>query len=165
MKVYTKTGDKGTTALLTGERVDKDSLRVETYGTVDEISSALGLARASCTKADVCETIFSLQKLLMLLMAELASVDNENKYITIEQVQLLEETIDKFDEQLPPLKQFIIPGDNASSAALDLARTITRRAERQAIRLSRQEPINEHLMIALNRLSDLCFVLARVETQ
>jgi cob(I)alamin adenosyltransferase len=163
MKVYTKTGDKGTTGLLTGERIDKDSLRVEAYGTLDEINSALGLARVWCTKGDVQEMIYKSQKVLMMMMAELASVNGSTSYITQEHSGQFEEFIDQLDAKLPPLKEFIIPGGNAGAAALDLARTVTRRAERQVIRLSRQEKVDEYVLITLNRLSDLCFMLARME--
>jgi len=163
MKVYTKTGDKGTTGLLTGERIDKDSLRVEAYGTIDEISSALGLARVWCTKVDVKDIIYSAQKTLMMIMADLASIHSSTHYISEEHSRQFEQSIDALDAQLPPLQAFIIPGGNAGAAALDLARTVTRRAERQVLRLSRQEEVNQHVLITLNRLSDLCFMLARVE--
>jgi cob(I)alamin adenosyltransferase len=163
MKVYTKTGDKGTTGLLTGERIEKDSLRVETYGTIDEINSALGLARVWCAKPDNKEIIYNLQKVLMLIMAELASTTMDVHYIKEEHVTKFENLIDTINDQLPPLTEFIIPGGNAGSASLDLARTVTRRAERQVIKLSRQEVINEQVLIVLNRLSDLCFMLARSE--
>jgi cob(I)alamin adenosyltransferase len=163
MKVYTKTGDKGTTGLLTGERIDKDSLRVEAYGTVDEINSALGLARVSCSKSSSKDIIFSVQKTLMLVMAELASINAGTHYINEEHVKQLEQFIDTIDAQLPPLNEFIIPGGNAGAAALDLARTTTRRGERQVIRLSKQEIVSEKVLVLLNRLSDLCFMLARVE--
>ena len=163
MKVYTKTGDKGTTGLLTGERIEKDSVRVEAYGTIDEINSALGLARVWCTKTDVKDIIYSAQKTLMMIMADLASIHSDTHYISEENSRQLEQLIDKLDAQLPPLQAFIIPGGNAGAAALDLARTVTRRAERQVLRLSRQEEVNKHILITLNRLSDLCFMLARVE--
>lgn len=165
-KVYTKTGDKGTTGLLTGERIKKTSARVEAYGTVDEISSALGLARANSVKSEVKETVYKLQKLLMLIMADLASSGSANHYITADHVTTLEQIIDEFDAKLPPLHSFVIPGDTPGAAALDLARTITRRAERQSLRVQEQgEAINEHLLICLNRLSDLCFVLSRYESE
>lgn len=164
MKVYTKTGDQGKTGLLTGERVDKDSLRVEAYGSVDEITSVLGLARATCRNGQVCETVLELQKLLMLVMADLAST-GETIYVTAEKIVQLEERIDGFDEQLPPLAHFIIPGETSGAAALDLARTTTRRAERNVLRLAKEEPVNTSVVIALNRLSDLCFVLSRVEAE
>lgn len=165
MKVYTKTGDKGTTSLLSGERVDKDCLRVEAYGTVDEVTSALGLARATCSKAEVREIVFKVQKLLMALMAELATKGSSGKYITTDHITILEQTIDSFEEKLPPLNEFIIPGDTAGAAALDIARTTTRRAERQVLRLSKEELVDEAVLIVLNRISDLCFVLARIERE
>lgn len=165
MKVYTKTGDKGTTSLLTGERVDKDSQRVEAYGTVDEITSVLGLARALCKRPEVTETILKLQQLLMMVMAQLASKGNTASYITSNHVDLLERSIDSFEEKLPPLKEFLIPGDTPGAAALDMARTITRRAERQVLRLAKSEPVDDAVIITLNRLSDLCFVLMRFERQ
>lgn len=163
MKVYTKTGDEGTTGLLTGERIEKDSLRVEAYGTIDEVNSALGLARTWCTNADVKDVIYHGQKTLAMMMADLASLHSDVHYITQEHIRQFEQYIDQFDAQLPPLTEFIIPGGNAGSAALDLARTVTRRAERQVLRLSRQEAVNEQILISLNRLSDLCFMMARVE--
>lgn len=162
MKVYTKTGDKGQTGLYTGERVDKDSVRVEAYGMVDEADSALGMARAIAVNPEVKTTIYDLQKLLWSLMADIASVGAEPR-VTGKEVQQLEALIDKFDAQLPPLTSFLVPGDTASSAALDIARTVTRRAERQLWRLSRQEELAGEGLVFLNRLSDLCFVLARVE--
>lgn len=163
MKVYTKTGDKGTTGLYTGERIAKDSLRVEAYGTVDEITSVLGLARSQCQNSSVVSTIYAVQKLLMSAMAQLASLGSECHYITDEHIKLLEQTIDDFDAKLPPLKEFLIPGDSIGSACLDQARTVTRRAERQVLRLSHEETVDESLLVFLNRLSDLCFVLSRME--
>lgn len=172
MKIYTKTGDKGTTGLLTGERVKKSSLQVEAYGTVDEINSALGLARASAIKVDVRETILKLQKMLTLLMAELASSQNDgkNRYITKEHVTELENLIDRFDQKLKPLQGFILPGSNMSSTFLDLARTIARRAERQVLRFlesvcGNNAAEDNNILIVLNRLSDLCFVLSRFECE
>lgn len=162
MKIYTKTGDQGETGLYTGERVFKDSLRVEAYGTVDEINSVLGMARSLATIEDVKTTIYELQKLLWGLMADIASIDDASR-ITSKQVTLLENMIDQFNSTLPPLNSFIIPGDTRGSAALDMARTVTRRAERQLWRLSRVEEISGDGLVFLNRLSDLCFVLARVE--
>jgi len=163
MKVYTKTGDKGTTGLLTGERIAKDSLRVEAYGTIDEVNSTLGLSRVWCIKTDVQDIIYSTQKVLMLIMADLASLHSETPYISEEHSRQFEQFIDKLDAQLPALQAFIIPGGNAGAAALDLARTVTRRAERQVLKLSKEEHVNEHVLITLNRLSDLCFMLARME--
>ena len=163
--VYTRTGDKGTTGLYTGERVPKQSLRVEAYGTVDEITSALGLARANATREDVKETIFNVQKLLMSIMADVASLNLPEPYIKEGNVKLFESTIDKFDAMLQPLNHFIIPGDTVASAALDIARTTTRRAERGLLRLAETEPVNNNVLICLNRLSVLCFILGRVESE
>lgn len=165
MKVYTKTGDKGTTALLSGERVNKDSLRVEAYGAVDEVTSALGLARALACHQAVKDSILNVQKNLMMLMADVASTSEEHRYVTAASVQALEAEIDRFDAQLTPLTHFIIPGDTPAAAALDVARTTVRRAERALLRLSRQEAVNQQALIALNRLSDLCFMMARVEAE
>lgn len=165
MKVYTKTGDKGTTSLLSGERVEKDTLRVDAYGTVDELDSVLGMARAFVKREDVRETIYSLQKLLGMLMADVASLKLEQPYITTEHVNILEQTIDKFDALLQPLTKFLVPGDTQGAAMLDLARTVTRRAERRLIALSKQEAINHNVLVCLNRISDLCFILARVEVE
>ena len=139
--VYTRTGDKGTTGLYTGERVSKCSTRVESYGNLDEITSA------------------------MSMMADVASLNLPQPYITEEHVKLFESTIDKFDAMLQPLSHFIIPGDSPGAGALDIARTTTRRAERQLLRLNETEPVNPQLLICVNRLSDLCFILARVETE
>lgn len=164
-KVYTKTGDKGTTGLYTGQRVDKDSLRVEAYGSVDEITSALGLARSLVKRTDVRETIYDVQKMLMSIMADVASINAPNPYITQEHVTLLETTIDKYDEMLEPLTKFLIPGDTQGAAALDIARTTARRAERNLLRLNKDEKINEYVLIAINRLSDLCFILGRVDAE
>ncbi|MCD8174805.1 MAG: cob(I)yrinic acid a,c-diamide adenosyltransferase [Phascolarctobacterium sp.] len=163
--VYTRTGDKGTTGLYTGERVPKQSLRVEAYGTIDEITSALGLARATVKRKDVRETIFKVQQLLMSLMADVASLNLPEPYIKEEHVKLFEETTDRFDGMLQPLKHFLISGDAQGAAALDIARTTTRRAERCLLRLNEKEPVNPQVLICLNRLSDLCFILARVETE
>ena len=165
MKVYTKTGDKGTTSLLSGERVEKDTLRVDAYGTVDELDSVLGMARAFVKREDVRETIYSLQKLLGMLMADVASLKLEQPYIATEHVNILEQTIDKFDALLQPLTKFLVPGDTQGAAMLDLARTVTRRAERRLITLSKQEAVNHNVLICLNRISDLCFILARVEVE
>ncbi|NMC33311.1 MAG: cob(I)yrinic acid a,c-diamide adenosyltransferase [Veillonellaceae bacterium] len=165
MKIYTKTGDKGTTGLYTGQRVNKDSARVEAYGNVDEINSALGMARAWVTNPEVRETILELQKLLMQrVMSDLAS-DGAPAYTTAKDVTRLEELIDSYTQRMKPLNHFIVPGDTPGAAALDVARTTARRAERQVWRMSRQETMDEVILIVLNRLSDLCFTLARAEVE
>ena len=163
--VYTRTGDKGTTGLYTGERVSKCSPRVEAYGTLDEITSALGLARSLVKRDDVRQTIYDIQKLMMSMMADVASLNLPQPYITEEHVKMFEATIDKYDSLLKPLSHFLIPGETQGAAALDMARTTTRRAERQLLRLNQEEPVNPQLLICVNRLSDLCFILSRVETE
>ncbi len=163
--VYTRTGDKGTTGLYTGQRVPKQCTRVEAYGSVDEINSALGMARAFVVRKDVKDTIYKLQKLLMLIMADVASLDLPEPYIKDEHVKLLEQTIDQYDAMLQPLSHFLVPGDTQGAAALDLARTTTRRAERQLLRLDEKETFNHNVLVCINRLSDLCFILSRVEAE
>ena len=150
------------TSLYTGERVDKNSLRVQTYGAIDEIDSALGIARAFVEVEDVREKIFTLQKLLPRLMADFASLNRE-PLITSDDVKNLESEMDALENLLPPLKEFLIPGNTKGGAFLDLARTITRRAERLACELSKTELIHESDKIFLNRLSDYCFLLMRKE--
>lgn len=163
-KVYTRTGDKGKTSLYTGERVSKGSLRVETYGTVDEADSVLGEARAFASHDNVKETIFKLQKELWLLMADIASVGKEPN-ITPDHVTNLEHIIDQYTDSLAPLNHFIVPGDTQSASFLDVARTVVRRAERDMWRLSEHEDVHEVDIRYLNRLSDLCFTLARYEAE
>lgn len=162
MKVYTKTGDEGLTSLFSGERVEKDSPRVEVYGTVDEINSALAMARSFSDVKEIREKIFDLQKILPRLMADLASL-NRPKMLTAADVSKLEKEIDFLEENLPPLNSFVIPGDTKAGACLDLARTITRRAERKLYKLSRFEAIFEIDRIFINRLSDYLFMLMRAE--
>ena len=160
--IYTKTGDKGLTSLYTGERVDKNSLRVQTYGAIDEVDSALGIARAFVEVEQVREKIFALQKLLPRLMADFASLNRE-PLITSDDVKTLELEMDALESSLPPLREFLIPGASKGGAFLDLARTITRRAERLACELAKSEEVHGVDKIFLNRLSDYCFLLMRCE--
>ena len=141
-KVYTRTGDKGKTSLYTGERVSKGSLRVETYGTVDEVDSVLGMARTFATHDNVKETIYKIQKDLWLLMADIASVGKEAN-ITSDNVTELEQIIDKYTESLEPLDHFLVPGDTQSASFLDMARAVVRRAERDMWRLAETEEVHE----------------------
>ena len=163
-KVYTRTGDKGKTSLYTGERVSKGCQRVETYGTIDEVDSVLGEARAFATHDNVKKTIYALQKELWLLMADVASVGKEAN-ITPDHVTKLEQIIDSYTDELAPLDHFLVPGDTQSSSFLDVARTVVRRAERDMWRLSEEEEVHEVDIRYLNRLSDLCFTLARYEAE
>ncbi len=162
MSVYTKTGDKGTTGLYTGQRIAKNSLRVKAYGTIDEVSSALGMARAFCKNDEVKEIILKLQKNNGLLMADLASLDQE-PLITNEHVNELESIIDGIEAKLPPLHQFLIAGESQGGSCLDLARTFIRRAERAILDLAEQEIVHDSDRFYVNRVSDLCFVLMRLE--
>lgn len=164
MSIYTKTGDAGETGLYTGERVRKSSLRVAAYGTVDELDSVLGLARASVAKAEVRERVLTLQKKLPALMADLASRAQE-AMIAEADVAALEQAMDELEGRLPPLTSFLVPGDTQGGAALDHARTVTRRAERLFCRLAEEEEVHDTDRRYLNRLSDYCFLLMRLEEQ
>ncbi len=163
-KVYTRTGYRGKTSLYTGERVSKDSLRVEAYGSVDEADSVLGQARAFAVHENVKSTIYKLQKDLWMLMADVASVGNEPN-IKPEDVTELERLIDSYTESLQPLDHFLVPGETKSESFLNAARSVVRRAERAMWRLNESEPVNEVDIRYLNRLSDLCFTLGRYESE
>ena len=163
-KVYTRTGDRGKTSLYTGERVSKDSLRVEAYGSVDEADSVLGQARAFAVHENVKSTIYKLQKDLWMLMADVASVGNEPN-IKPEDVTELERLIDSYTESLQPLDHFLVPGETKRESFLNAARSVVRRAERAMWRLNESEPVNEVDIRYLNRLSDLCFTLGRYESE
>ena len=172
-RVYTRTGDRGETALVGGTRVPKDAARIEAYGTVDELNAALGLARAFNAErlAEgeghrwLDETLRRLQNELFDLGSELATPEDavyEGMHrIGDAQVEELEKLIDHCQKELPPLKSFILPGGGRIGAALHQARTICRRAERDILRLSRAEPLAEWPLRYVNRLSDLLFVLSR----
>lgn len=164
MSVYTKTGDKGETGLYTGERVKKNSLRVFAYGAVDEGAAALSLARALSENEEVKNKIFKLQKLLPLLMADLASL-NQESLITSEHIATLEKEMDEIEGKLQPLKCFIIAGNTKAGGALDVARTILRRAEREFLTLKESEAVHETDGVFLNRLSDYVFLLMRIEEE
>lgn len=168
-KIYTKRGDRGKTSLLTGKRVDKDHLRVEAYGTIDELNASLGVSRTVASE-DIVEIIDSIQKRLFHLAAELAipREDQKSDFIgqEIERIEdndifLLEKIIDELSDQLPPLSSFIIPGGSKASSFLHQSRTICRRAERRTISLTKSDEINSEIIRYLNRLSDLLFVMAR----
>jgi len=160
-KIYTKTGDDGSTGLGDGSRIAKDAARVEAYGTVDELNSCLGVLLA-------CNTVpASLHAKLLHIQHELFDLGGELSIPTLvsiraKHVSQLEQWLDELNANLPPLKEFILPGGGQAAAACHLARTICRRAERRLVTLSKQEQINSSSLIYLNRLSDLLFVIARV---
>ena len=171
VKIYTKRGDTGETGLLYGGRVSKNDPRCEAYGTTDEAIAALGLARALSTDARVQEIIRQVQRELFTVGAELAT--DPSQYATMQRhfpvttasmVERLEHLIDELDAEVHLPRSFIIPGASAASAALDLARTILRRAERRVVGLKEAGLlVNDELLRYLNRLSDLLFTLARYE--
>ena len=171
MKIYTRKGDDGTTGLLYGGRVDKSDIRTEAYGSVDEAVSAMGIARACITDADLAALVLKLQRELFVVGAEL-STDQANARklsagstkVTKGMVDSLESLIDSYVARGDMPKEFIVPGESPASACLDLARTIVRRAERAVVRMDRAEMlIDREPLRYLNRLADLLFVLARYE--
>jgi len=159
-KIYTRTGDKGTTGLGDGSRVEKDHIRVEAFGCVDELNSAIGLVRAEPLPEGMDALFSTMQHRLFDLGGEL-SVPG---YTVIEQsdIDALEQQLDRYNDALPMLKEFILPAGGRATAQCHLARTICRRAERRVYTLSKSEHINPHAIAYLNRLSDLLFVIARV---
>ncbi len=168
MKIYTRTGDSGDTGLFGGGRVPKTHPRVEAYGDVDELNASLGLARAIEVMPRVDEVLVPLQRDLFAIGALLATPDLEKMKRQLEKASIderriseLERAIDEGDQELEPLKSFIVPGGTPKAAALHVARTVCRRAERRVIALDDQE-IPPIVIVYLNRLSDLLFTLARV---
>ncbi len=171
MKIYTKGGDKGETGLFGGERVSKDSPRIEAYGTVDELNSFIGLASIEAKDKEVKKLLEKIQNTLFVLGSDLSSPDNEkNKSQNIPRIskinyEEMEKEIDKFDARLDELRNFILPGGSKSAALLHICRTICRRAERKVVALNNIVNLNHDIIILLNRLSDLFFVLARYENK
>ncbi len=169
MKLYTKTGDDGTTGLFGGGRVKKMSLRVEAYGTVDETNAVLGVARAAHLPPAIDAVLSLVQEDLFTLGAELACVPGRESKLNMQllgdgDVLRLEGAIDEADAGCPPLKTFVLPGGTAQAAALHLARTVCRRAERATLAID-DGPVRPELVVYLNRLSDLLFALARRANQ
>ena len=159
-KIYTRTGDDGTTGLGDGTRVAKDSARVAAYGTVDEANSAIGLLLASQMPDSVRELLTSVQHQLFDLGGELCIPGHAA--IQDGDVDRLEQELDRYNADLPALKDFILPGGGEAAARCHLARTIVRRAERETVTLAHHDPVRPQAVRYLNRLSDLLFVLARV---
>ena len=168
-KIYTRTGDSGDTGLVTGERVGKDAVRVAAYGDVDETNATLGLVRLhGAGDAWLDGVLARIQNDLFDLGADLATPEQEGLQalrITPGQVTRLETEIDVMNAELAPLTSFVLPGGSAAAAYLHLARTVSRRAERDAVALSRSETVNPSAIAYLNRLSDLLFVAARRANQ
>jgi cob(I)alamin adenosyltransferase len=160
-KIYTRTGDEGTTGLGDGSRVAKEALRVEAYGTVDEANSAVGVVLGNPSlPAEITRCLTEVQHDLFDLGGELCIPGH--LMITADHVERLEKDLDGFNETLPPLKEFILPGGGTAAAACHLARAVCRRAERRCWSLARVESVAPEALKYLNRLSDLLFVLARV---
>ena len=164
MKIYTKTGDDGNTSLQGNFRIEKSHPRIISYGTIDEVNAALGVVLANPLDKDIANVLTSIQNELFLVGADLSNpnlTDIKNR-VTLEMIKGLEEHIDKFESELPPLTNFILPGGDISAAQLHHVRTIVRRAETQVVQLSEKDEINSNCIKYLNRLSDLFFVLGRL---
>ncbi|MDR1198948.1 MAG: cob(I)yrinic acid a,c-diamide adenosyltransferase [Prevotellaceae bacterium] len=163
MKVYTKTGDGGTTSLIGGTRVPKFDIRVEAYGTVDELISYIGLIRSQ--KIDLCiiEILHQIQIKLMDIAAIIASDEKAKKTrkVTVEDINIIENEIDSYDAELEPLKYFVLPGGHSIPALCHITRCICRRAERMILRVHSETPVSQNVLTYINRLSDYFFVLAR----
>ncbi|MEN1784857.1 MAG: cob(I)yrinic acid a,c-diamide adenosyltransferase [Bacteroidota bacterium] len=170
MKIYTKTGDRGTTALFTGTRVPKYDSRIEAYGTLDELNAWLGLLRDQPIGTSYKEAIIHIQEKLFTLGAILATEpqkDHRLKISRIEEADLhfLEQAMDAMNENLPPMTNFILPGGHTTVSYCHVARTICRRAERMIVHLHEHEPVPETVLAFINRLSDYLFVLGRALTK
>lgn len=159
-KIYTRTGDDGSTGLGDGSRVAKDSLRVNAYGTVDEANCCIGLMLASEVPDDIRDLLIHVQHQLFDLGGELCIPGHAAIFDA--DIDALEARLDHYNEDLPPLKEFILPGGGEASARCHVARTVVRRAERETVSLAREESVRPQAVHYLNRLSDLLFVLARV---
>jgi cob(I)alamin adenosyltransferase len=169
MKIYTKTGDSGETGLFGGERVSKNTIRIEAYGTIDELNAFIGLTIIEVSDKSVKDLLQKIQNWLFSIGADLATPDNEktkklNVFRTSEEYyRYIEKEIDKYESKLDKLGNFILPGGTKGAALLHICRTITRRAERMVVALNSTVKIGNNIIIFLNRLSDLFFVLARFD--
>ena len=162
-KVYTRTGDDGTTGLANGKRVPKDSKRVRLLGSLDELNASIGVALVENLNKDITSVLQDVQNDLFNIGGEVSVVDKELGLITTEDVQKLENVIDSLNETLAPLKEFVVPGGSKGSALLHKARTVCRRAECDLVNLSHEEKINMIHLQYLNRFSDYLFVAARYQ--
>lgn len=163
-KVYTRTGDAGQTSLYSGERVAKCCPRVDAYGEADELQAALGLARALSKNPDTKDALKELEETLVTAMAELATIGGDAR-ITWDHVEHLENQIDAFQAKAPQEFRFVVPGDQPGSAALHLARTVARRCERALLLFAENDEVSKDILAFFNRISDLCYVLARYEDE
>lgn len=163
-KIYTRTGDDGTTGLIGGKRVMKDTPRIEACGSLDELNAGIGVVRSHALPDDVDRALQRVQENLFRIGAELASPEDSGRRgpgFGDEDIRNLENEIDNLERDLTPLKHFILPGGTRAGAQLHLARALARKTERRCVSLSRIEKLNPRILHYLNRLSDLCFVLAR----
>ncbi|MGH7443519.1 MAG: cob(I)yrinic acid a,c-diamide adenosyltransferase [Longimicrobiales bacterium] len=169
-RIYTRTGDQGETGLFGGGRVAKDDVRVEAYGAVDELNALLGVALADLEDAAITERLLIVQSDLFTLGAHLATPRSDSAAashlppLPAERAPEMEKWIDEADEELPPLRVFILPGGNRTAAALHHARTVCRRAERRVVTLAGRQTVEPMVIVYLNRLSDLLFAFARLAT-
>lgn len=168
MKIYTKKGDHGITSLYGGHKTEKSDVRIHAYGTVDELNSVIGMVLSYSISDKAKKMLSTIQDDLFVVGADLATIDPKKAKIdqvNDSQVTQLEEWIDELEEELSPLKSFILPGGTGAGSSLHFARTVCRRAERITVELSQHDSINPKNIIYLNRLSDFLFVLARYENR
>lgn len=168
MKIYTKTGDKGTTSLIGGTRLSKAHVRIDAYGTVDELNSYIGMLRDQPVNEKRRELLKEIQDRLFTIGSHLASESDQKKRmlpdLTEEDIVLLENEMDQIDSQIPPLRAFVLPGGHQSVSFGHIARTVCRRAERAVIHLQQGEEVESSVIRYLNRLSDYLFMLCRIMT-
>lgn len=163
VKIYTKTGDDGTTGLIGGKRIKKSNPRITAYGAIDELNAAIGIILGSKLDSDIRKLLIQIQNNLFIVGADLANPDltNNSNRVTIDMTTFLEIQIDKLENELPSITYFILPGGNLVASQVHLARAICRRAEVKIVELSGIDKINKNCQIYINRLSDLLFVVAR----
>jgi len=164
LKIYTKTGDDGNTGLQGNLRIAKSHPRIISYGTVDEANAALGMVLVNPLDEDIMEILTEIQNDLFLVGADLSNpnLNDIKNRVSLDMIKKIEQTIDKFESELPPLTNFILPGGDIAAAQLHYVRTVVRRAETQVVQLSENDEINSNCIKYLNRLSDLFFVLGRL---
>jgi cob(I)alamin adenosyltransferase len=164
-KIYTRKGDTGQTRLFTGEQVSKDEARLEALGCIDELVAFLGFARSENEHPEIRSRLIAIQSELYLILADVASAAQDKptaSKLPDDAIDILESVIDAYDSTLPPLRDFVMPGESRGSSTLHVARTVCRRAERRVVAVARNFPLGERIPAYLNRLSDLLFVMARL---